>query len=300
MPLDLLLLGVWALRWRVAAACGALLVLGAALILLWPRHYVAEAVVAPAETTGLAASTLIQGGLVMPGGLLDNRAGGNFAIYLATLRSPEATAMLARDTTLLADLTARKAGGLTGHLRALAGFPAGPADLDDAQRWLERNLALTASLSTVTTVLSLPHPDRGAALDMLQRLHEFAEARVRADLMDLARRRMAALESRLAAERDIYVRAPIFELLAQHQRANVIAQADEAVAARLVSMPSVGIAPALPNRPLLLVLLGLTAPLACLVLAACRVLLRGMPMVTLSRARGARVPGLAIARGREE
>ncbi|MBP0446597.1 hypothetical protein J8J14_17620 [Roseomonas sp. SSH11] len=300
MPLELLLLGVWRLRWRVAGAAMGLLLLGATLILLWPRQYVAEAVVAPAETTGLAASTLIQGGLVMPGGLLDTRAGGNFAIYLANLRSPEAAAMLARETGILAELTAQRMNGFTGQVRTLLGFPPSPADLDDVDRWLERNLAVTQSLATVTTTLSLPHRDREAALDILARLHGFGEARVRQSLDELARRRVAALEARLAAERDIYMRTPMYELLAQHQRAGVIAAADEAVAARLVSAPSVGIAPALPNRPLLLVLLGVTAPLACLVLAACHVLLFGLPPGGAPRRGGARMVQPVLARASEE
>ncbi|MCR0981954.1 hypothetical protein [Roseomonas populi] len=300
MPLELLLLGVWRLRWRVVSASLALLLLGATLVMLWPRQYVAEAVVAPAETTGLAASTLIQGGLVMPGGLLDTRAGGNFAIYLAALRSPEAAAMLARETDILAELTRQKREGVTGRLRTLVGFPPSPADLDDVDRWLDRNLGATQSLATITTSLSIPHPDRAAALDILRRLHAFGERQVRASLDDLARRRVAALEARLATERDIYLRTPMYELLAQHQRAGVIAAADEAVAARLVSSPSVGLWPALPNRPLLLMLLGVTVPLACTLLAACRVLLFGVPAVPERRPAGARLLRPALARKREE
>lgn len=299
MPLELLLLGVWRLRWRVIAATLALFLLGATLVMAWPRQYVAEAVVAPAETTGLAASTLIQGGLVMPGGLLDTRAGGNFAIYLASLRSPEAVAMLARDTTLLADLDALKRNGIAGRLRTLLGFPPSAADRDDVDRWLDRNLAVTQSLATVTTSLSLPHPDRATALDILTRLHAFGEQRVRESLDALARRRIAALEARLASERDIFLRNPMYELLAQHQRAGVIAAADESVAARLVSAPSVGIWPALPNRPLLLLLLAITVPLACTLLAACRVLLFGVPAARASRPAGARTAP-AFARRREE
>jgi hypothetical protein len=297
MPLELLLLGLWRLRWRIAAAAASLLVLGATLVLLWPRQYVAEAIVAPAETTGLAASTLIQGGLVMPGGLLDTRAGGNFAIYLASLRSPEAAAMLARDTPILADLTTRKRNGLTGRLRSLVGYPAAPADLDDLDRWLDRNLAVTQSLATITTSLSIPHPDRATALDILARLHAFAERRVRESLDDLARRRVATLEARLATERDIYLRTPIYELLAQHQRAGLIARADESVAARLVSAPNAGLWPALPNRPLLLALLLVTVPLACTLLAACHVLLFGVPAAR--RRAGGRMPPAVLAR-REE
>ena len=301
MPLELLLLGVWRLRWRVIPATLALLLLGGTLVMLWPRQYVAEAVVAPAETTGLAVSTLIQGGLVMPGGLLDTRAGGNFAIYLAALRSPEAVAMLARDTDILTELSRQKRDGATGRLRTLAGFPPSPADLDDVERWLDRNLGVTQSLATVTTSLSIPHPDRGAALDILRRLHAFGEGQVRASLDDLARRRVAALEARLATERDIYLRTPIYELLAQHQRAAVIASADEAVAARLVSAPSVSLWPALPNRPLLLMLLAVAVPLACTLLAACRVLLFGVPAARESRHLGARIaPRPILARKREE
>jgi len=301
MPLELLLLGLWRLRWGIIGATLALLLAGGAAVMLWPRQYVAEAVVAPAETTGLAASTLIQGGLVMPGGLLDTRAGGNFAIYLASIRSPEAVAMLARDTTILADLTALKLNGVTGRLRTLAGFPPSPADLDDVDRWLERNLAVTQSLATVTTSLSIPHPDRRTALGILTRLHAFGEGQVRASLEDLARRRVAALEARLATERDIYMRTPIYEMLAQHQRAGVIAGADEIVAARLVSAPSAGIWPALPNRPLLLMLLAVTVPLACVLLAACRVLLFGVPPEPVRAQRGgARAGRLAVARKREE
>lgn len=299
MPLELLLLGLWRLRWRIIGATLGLLLVGGALVVTWPRQYVAEAVVAPAETTGLAASTLIQGGLVMPGGLLDTRAGGNFAIYLASLRSPEAVAMLARETAILQDLTAQKRASVTGRLRTLAGFPPSPADLDDVDRWLDRNLGVTQSLATVTTALSLPHPNRAAALDLLTRLHAFGEAQVRASLQELARRRIAALEARLATERDIYLRTPLYELLAQHQRAGVIAMADEIVAARLVSAPSVGIWPALPNRPLLLVLLMVTAPMACVLLAACRVLLFGVPAAPAPRG-GARLARLALARKKEE
>ena len=49
--------------------------------------------------------------------------------------------------------------------------------------------------------------------------------------------------------------------------------ADEAVAARLVSAPTVELRPSVPNRPLLLVLLAVLAPAAALVLGACAVLL---------------------------
>jgi len=276
MPLDQLLRGIVALwRWLLLAVL-LLLGTGGAVILSLPRTYVAEAVVAPAETTGIAASSLISASALSPGNLLDTRPGGNYAVYLSALRSPEAAAMLVRDTSLLADLAASKAASPLAPLRRLLDLDRSP-DLDDAQRWLERNLSVTQSLASVTWTLELAHPRREAALDALARLHAFAEARVREDLLALTRRRIAALEARLAQERDIYLRTPLFELLAQHQRAALVLSADQVVAARLVSGPGVELHPSLPNRPLLLALLVVAAPLACLFLAACWVLLRGSP-----------------------
>ncbi|MCI0756661.1 hypothetical protein [Teichococcus vastitatis] len=274
MPLHHLLRGVLRLwRWLLPALL-LMLGLGGAVILNWPRAYLAEAVVAPAETTGVAVSTLISANGLTPGSLLDTRPGGNFAVYLSALRSPEAAAMLARDTAILADLAAQGEAGLLAPLKQLLGLGRAP-DGDDVERWLDRNLAVTQSLASVTWTLELAHPRREAALDALVRLHGFAEARVRQDLMAVAQRRIAALEGRLGQERDIYVRTPLFELLAQHQRIALVLRADEAVAARMVSGPGAPLRPSLPNRPLLLALLLVAAPLACLFLAACWVLLRG-------------------------
>jgi hypothetical protein len=235
---------------------------GAALILTWPRSYQAQAVVAPAETTGIATSTLLATMPVMGGGaLLDTRPSGNFAVYLDALRSPEAAAMLARETGLLAYLTALREAGAMGSLRRLLGLRL-EADLDDAQTWLERSFAATQGVATVTFTLTLSHRDRDGALDSLRRLHAAAEAKVRADIGELARRRIAAIEARLAAERDLYLRNVLYELLGQQQRAAMVVASEEAVAARIVSAPMVGIRPVIPNRSLLLLLLGVAAPLA--------------------------------------
>jgi hypothetical protein len=274
MPLDQLLRGVWRLKLWLTLATLLLIGLGATLILSWPRAYVAQAVIAPAETTGLAASTLISASALSPGSLLDTRPSGNFAVYLAALRSPEAAAMLVRDTPLLQVLTAQKAAGPGGAIRRWLDLER-DADADDAQNWLERGLSVTQSLASVTWTLELAFADRDMALDLLARLHAAAEAKVRRDLLDLTRQRIGVLEARLAQERDIYLRTPLFELLAQHQRATLVVMADTAVAARLVSGPGVELRPSLPNRPLLLILLLLAAPLACGFLGTCLVLLRG-------------------------
>jgi uncharacterized protein involved in exopolysaccharide biosynthesis len=273
MPMEELLAGIWMRRRRVALAAMLIFLAGAAAILLAPRSYVAESVVAPAETTGIATSSLLAPTAQL-GGLLDPRPVGNFAIYLGALRSAEAAAMLARDTELLTQLTARRATLPGAALRGWLGLRA-EADLDDLRSWLERNLAVTQTLGAVTWALALAHPERDAALDALQRLHAFAEAKVRADLEQLAHRRVTALEARLAREPDLYIRQSLYEILAQSQRAALVAAADEAVAARLVSAPSVGLRPALPNRALLLSLLLVAAPLAAVALVGAVVLRAG-------------------------
>lgn len=271
MPLEDLVAGLWRRRWRVGLLALLLLGAGAATVLLWPRSYVAEAVVAPAETTGIATSTLLSP-VPTIGGLLDTRPTGNFAVYLGALRATEAAAMLAETTPLLAWLTERRAEGAMGALRRALDLRQ-DADLDDLRNWLERSLSVTQNHGAVTWTLALAHPSRETALEALRRLHDFAEAKVRADLEALARRRVAALEARLLRESDIYIRQSLYELLAQSQRAGVVAAADEAVAARLVSAPHVGLRPVLPNRPLLLLLLLVAAPLAALAIGAAGVLL---------------------------
>lgn len=278
MPLAVLLARLWARRLHLGFASLLLVVAGSGLILLREQAYVARAMVAPAETTGLAASSLIAAWQPpQNASLLETRPTGNFAVYLAALRGIEAARMLAAETSLLADLAAARQSGLSSWLRPLREALLGPArvpDLDEALLWLSRNLSVTQSVSSVTWTLELAHPDREVALDMLRRLHAHAEARVRGDLLALAERRIAALEARIATERDLYLRQPMFDLLAQHQRAAVVVSADEAAAARLVSAPSVEQKPSVPNRPLLLGLLLIAAPLAVAGIASAAILAR--------------------------
>ena len=104
MALEELLTGLWLRRGRTAWLALFLFLAGAAVILAWPQRYVAEAVVAPAETTGIATSTLLSAAPAI-GGLLEQRPTGNFAIYLGALRSAEAAAMLAAETPIIQELT---------------------------------------------------------------------------------------------------------------------------------------------------------------------------------------------------
>lgn len=289
MSLPLLLRTLWGWRGRMLAALLAVWACGAALVLLAPRAHVAQAVVAPAETTSFAVSSLLSPSPFAPGGLLDTRPTGNFAVYLGALRSPEAATLLARETPFLAALTERREGGVGGALRGVLGT-ARAADADDVLDWLTRNLSVTQSLASVTWTIEIAHADPALALDMLRRLHAFAEAKVRADLAEQAARRVAALERRLARESDIFLRNSLYELLAQQQRAGLVVAADEAVAARLVSAPMVEARPSLPNRRLLLGLLALAGPLAVLLAAAGLALLRHDPVAVVVAAASHAVP----------
>jgi len=274
MTLDELLRRLWRRRGGILLSCTLLYALAATLVWNWPRSFVATAIVAPSETTGIATSSLLTPSPFLQPSLLDQRPGGNFAVYLAALRAPEAAAALARETSLLAQIEERRAAWPFGPARRLLGLRM-KADVDDALTFLERSFASTPSLTSVTWTLELVHRDRASALDLLQRLHGLAEARVRETLAELAGRRILALEARLRVEPDIFLRNSMFELLAQQQRAALVVAADEAAAARLVSLPTVEIRPSVPNRPLLLLLLALVIPGAVILAVTCRILLRG-------------------------
>jgi len=272
--LDDVLRGLWRWRGRLLLGCACTYGLLAALILAWPQSHVARLVVAPAETTGIATSALLTPAPFLQPSLLDQRPGGNFAVYLAALRTPEAARAVARETPILQDLTDRRAGLPLGPLRAWLGLRM-TADEDDVLAYLERNLAATPSLTSVTWTLDLVHRDRGLALHMLERVHAAAEARVRETLAELAQRRIEALEARLRTEPDLFLRNTLHELLAQQQRAALVVAADEAAAARLVSPAAAGLRPSVPNRPVLLALLAVAVALAGVLGATALLLLRG-------------------------
>lgn len=287
MPLPLLLMGLWVWRARLALILLLLWVGGAAAILLWPRGHVARAQVAPAETTAFAISSLLSTHPLSLGQGLDTRPGGNFAIYLAALRSPEAARMLTTETPLLQAMErARQDSSLWG-LRVLLRLNRA-LDADDALAWLERYSSVTQNLGSITWTLEVTHADPALALQSLISLHRFAEAKVRADLADQAARRVAALEVRLSGESDIFLRNSLYDLLAQQQRAGLVVAADEAVAARLIAAPMVEARASRPNRPLLIGLWLLVVPFAVFMAAAgvllTRIAFRDAALVTRSPA----------------
>ena len=273
MPLPLLLMGLWAWRAKLALILLLLWVGGAAAILLWPRGHVARAQVAPAETTAFAISSLLSAHPLALGQGLDTRPGGNFAVYLAALRSPEAARMLTTETALLQVMERNRQDSPRWSLRVSLGVSRA-LDADDVLAWMERHVAVTQNLGSITWTLELTHADPALALQALISLHRFAEAKVRADLADQAARRVAALQARLQGESDVFLRNNLYDLLAQQQRAGLVVAADEAVAARLIAAPMVEARASRPNRPLLLGLWLLVVPLAVLMAAAGLLLMR--------------------------
>lgn len=267
MPLPLLLMGLWAWRARLALILLLLWVGGAATILLWPRGYLARAQVAPAETTSFAVSALLSPQALSQSQAQDTRPAGNFAVYLAALRSPEAARMLTTETTLLQVMERQRQASTLKVLRAWLGFNRA-LDADDVLAWLERYFSVSQNLGSITWALELTHADPALALQALNSLHRFAEAKVRADLAYQAARRVTALEARLQGESDVFLRNSLYDLLAQQQRAGLVVAADEAVAARLIAAPMVEARASRPNRSLLLPLWLMVVPLAVLMGAA--------------------------------
>lgn len=262
MPLDHLLRIVWGWRWRLVLTASLMWLALGSLVWTWPRGFVADAIIAPAESTSMAASALVAPSPVAIPRLFDTRPGGNFGVYLGALRSAEAASDLAAQTSIIADMTKRRAEGLLGALRGWLGLRI-QADADDVRGMLESRLAVTQAPGSLTWTLALTWFDRDLGLAMLRRLHVFAEAKVREDLAAVTDNRIGALRAAAAAERDQFQRNALFELLAQQQRAALIVMADGAIAVRLVQAPAVELRPSVPNRPLLLILLAVACAAFC-------------------------------------
>lgn len=276
MTSDALLTGLWRHRLGVLAGAMALWLVALGLILNVPRAHVAQAVVAPAETTGIAASSLLAPLPLVGGGLLDQRPTGNFAVYLGALRAREAAAVLRRDTRLAEQLAAERADSpLTRALAAVGLVGDGEILDDDLIDWLRRNTSATQSPASVVWTIEARHPDPALALAVLRSLHGAAEARVRGEMQALVDRRLSWLTDHAAREPDIALRQSLYALIAEAQRHAAVLASDPAVAARIVSAPAVEDRPSVPDRALLAGLALPVALLASLGLWAAAIVVRG-------------------------
>lgn len=275
MTSDALFTGLWRHRLGVVLGAMALWLAALGIILLVPRAHLAQAVVAPAETTGIAASSLLSPLPLVGGGLLDQRPGGNFAVYLGALRAREAVGVLRRETDLAERLAAARAAGPFARMLDAVGLAEGAEVLDDdLMAWLARNTSATQSPASVVWTIEARHPDPAVALAVLKSLHAAAETRVREEMQAMVERRLAFLTDRAAREPDIAVRQALYGLIAETHRHQAVLASDPAVAARIVSAPSVEDRPSVPNRALLAALAAPGAFLAALGLWALALIAR--------------------------
>jgi len=289
-PGRLLLGRLWAARLPILLTWLLLLGLGAGAVLLWPRAYVAQAIVAPQDSTNISTTSILSPVPMFQTGLLDTRPSGNFAIYLGALRSREAALDLLQHTALRQALEDQARRGVVGWLRRRGVLDEPKVTADDAADWIERRTSTTQSLVNITWTLEVRSEDRALALEVLRRLHTLAEARARADLANLVGARLSHLNARLVTEQDQYVRAILYDLVGQQSRFAMVLAADQAVAARLVSDPWVEDEPSLPNRPVLLVLLCPSLAFAVLGAAAAILAMRPEPP-RATRTRSLRLAG---------
>lgn len=259
MTSDALLTGLWRHRVGVVVGAFALWLAAVGVVLLIPRAHVAQAVVAPAETTGIAASSLLSPLPQLGAGLIEQRPSGNFAVYLGALRGREATLVLRRDTELAERLAADRAESPLTATLAPFGFGSAEVLDDDLMAWLRRNTAATQNPASMLWTIEARHPDPALALAVLRALHGAAEARVREEMQAMVSRRLAFLTDRAAREPDLGVRQALYGLIGEAHRHAAVLAADTAVAARIVSAPSVEDRPSVPNR---ILLAALAAPAA--------------------------------------
>ncbi len=219
-----------------------------AIIVLVPQSYRAQALIVPAETTGIAASSLLAPLASVSPPLLDQKPSGNFAVYLGALRAREMAIAVRRETWLEAALEVEKSQSWTQKILRLFGFTPRLFDDDEILSWLENNSSATPLPNSIIWRLEVRHRDPALALAILQTLHATAEARVRDEMAAMVARRISWLSERATSEQDQIIRNTLYDMLGQAYRHSLILAADNAVAARIVSAPSVEDRPSIPNR----------------------------------------------------
>lgn len=226
--------------------------ISAIIILIYPSSYRAHTLVVPAETTGIAISSILAPNLTLSPTFIDPKPSGNFAVYLGALRTREMATALRLNTSLADALTAEARAAWLGRLREGLGFPITPPDDDAILAWLEKNTSATPLPNSILWQIEVRHPSPTMALSVLQTLHATAESRVRDEIAALLSRRLIWLMDRAGTEADSLARAALYDLISQANRHSAIVSADTNVAARVVSAPAVESQPTVPNKPFLL------------------------------------------------
>lgn len=258
-PHTLSLSGMLLSRWpTVAMGTGITWATFCLIIFSIPQSYRAQALVVPAETTGIAASSLLAPLAPIYSSVLDPKPTGNFAVYLGALRAREMAAALRSQTSLPEVLQLERFMTFIRRFFPNLEIGAQPVDDDEIMRWLEANSSATPQPNSIIWQIEVRHRNPTLALSVLRTVHVTAEARVRDEMSSMVARRIAWLQDRAASETDQAIRTTLYEMLAQAYRHSAILAADDAVAARIVSAPAVEDRPSVPNR-IFLAALGLLA-----------------------------------------
>ncbi len=260
--------------WRLVAACGlTALVLAVAGLRLVPAEHTASMVVGPTARTGVAAM-----GPRMPMNNADGALGlaepgpvdetlSDFARFLELLGSVPVSVLLMGDPVLVRRLFPERWDADAGQWAAPSG--AAPAlkrlllALAGREDWVEPHAeAMAARLRHMLVVspvgtgpmrrLTLRHPDRALALDLLGRLAAAADGHLRAEALRRSAAQVAHVRAKLAAITQADHRRPLVDLLAEQERISLLVAVDLPFAADPIEPPSAGRLPDWPDPMVIL------------------------------------------------
>ena len=285
--------------WRLVAACAlAALVLVVAGLRLVPAEHTASMIVGPTARTGVAAMgprVPMHGadgafGLAEPGP--GDETLSDFARFLQLLGSVPVAARLMADPALVQRLFPERWDAGTGRWAAPSGttptLKRWVLALAGREDWVEPDAeALATRLRRALVVspvgtgpmrrLTLRHPDRAFALDLLGRLAAAADAHLRAEAMRRSDAQIAYLSAKLVGVTQVDQRRPLVDLRAEQERVSLLIEVDLPFAADPIEPPSASRLPDWPD-PLMVLSAALAGGLALgVVLATLRAMRRERP-----------------------
>lgn len=267
--------------WRLALACGlAALLLAVLGVRLVPAQHTASMVVGPTARTGIAAMgprMPVHGadgafGLAEPG--TGEETLSDFARFLELLGSVPVAVRLMADPAVARHLFPERwdgaawvaPGGFAAAFRRLV------LGLTGREDWVEPDAeAVAACLRRLLVVapvgtspmrrLSLRHPDRAFALDLLGRVAAAADAHLRAEAVRRSTAQVAHVRAKLATVTQADHRRPLVDLLAEQERVSLLIEVDLPFAADPIQPPTAARLPDWPD-PLVVLPAALAAGLA--------------------------------------
>jgi uncharacterized protein involved in exopolysaccharide biosynthesis len=275
------------LWWVVAVAAAALLV---AILYLRTAEYTYSAsfrvVPAPGssrEAGNLGALTTLA---TLTGATLADIPVTAFRLYLEAINTRQLAAQLSRDPALMQHVFAdewdaragqwREPGGIGQSLGSTANRIAGqpvdkwsPPDAARLQQWITSNVRIDQTPKTPVVTLSVDDRDPVFARTLLTRLHQNADAWVRARALGRTRANVTYLESRLPNVTQADHREAIFATLNDQQQRSMTASNPAPFAAEPFGAATVSAQPTTPRQlPVIIiaVLFGAVAGVAAAVL----------------------------------